>query len=78
MRPGNVKTVRSYCRVCTVQCGLLVDLEDDRVVRVRGDKGHPASRGYTCPKGRALGKGPVGTIGYHALGFSQLAAEQPT
>jgi anaerobic selenocysteine-containing dehydrogenase len=29
-------------------------MRGDQVVRVRGDKDHPLSHGYTCPKGRAL------------------------
>jgi anaerobic selenocysteine-containing dehydrogenase len=48
------RTVRSFCRVCTSVCGILVDVHDDEVVRVRGDQDHPLSRGYTCAKGRAL------------------------
>ncbi len=47
-------TVRSFCRVCTSVCGILVDVEGDEVIRVRGDQDHPFSRGYTCAKGRAL------------------------
>ena len=35
-------------------CGILVTLEGERVVRVRGDAEHPLSEGYTCAKGRAL------------------------
>jgi anaerobic selenocysteine-containing dehydrogenase len=35
-------------------CGILVDVDDDRVVRVRGDQAHPLSHGATCAKGRAL------------------------
>jgi anaerobic selenocysteine-containing dehydrogenase len=49
-----VRTVRSFCRICTAVCGILVDVDGDDVVRVRGDPDHPFSRGYTCPKGRAL------------------------
>jgi anaerobic selenocysteine-containing dehydrogenase len=45
---------RSFCRICNAMCGIVVTLEGDRVVRVRGDAEHPLSRGYTCPKGRAL------------------------
>lgn len=30
-------------------------LEGDSVVRVAGDRHHPLSQGYTCPKGRSLG-----------------------
>ncbi len=44
----------SFCRICNAMCGILVTLEGDRVVRVRGDAEHPLSEGYTCPKGRAL------------------------
>ena len=33
----------------------MATLEGDRVVRVDGDREHPLSQGYTCPKGRALG-----------------------
>jgi anaerobic selenocysteine-containing dehydrogenase len=49
-----VRTVRSFCRICTAICGVLVDVEGDQVIRVRGDRDHPLSHGYTCPKGRAL------------------------
>ncbi|MBI3228550.1 MAG: molybdopterin-dependent oxidoreductase [Mycolicibacterium cosmeticum] len=49
-----MKTVRSFCRVCTSVCGILVDVDGDDVLAVRGDKDHPFSRGYTCAKGRAL------------------------
>jgi len=45
----------SYCRICAAACGILVEVDGDDVVAVRGDPDHPASRGYTCPKGRALG-----------------------
>jgi anaerobic selenocysteine-containing dehydrogenase len=54
MADANVRTERTFCRVCASLCGILLDFEGDQVVRVRGDKEHPLSRGYTCPKGRAL------------------------
>jgi anaerobic selenocysteine-containing dehydrogenase len=47
-------TVRSFCRVCTSVCGILVDVDGDEVIAVHGDRDHPFSHGYTCPKGRAL------------------------
>jgi anaerobic selenocysteine-containing dehydrogenase len=50
----DVRTVRSFCRICTTLCGIEVDVAGERIVRVRGDRAHPFSRGYTCPKGRAL------------------------
>ena len=49
----------SFCRICNAMCGIVVTVErtadGERVERVRGDDAHPLSRGYTCPKGRALG-----------------------
>ena len=49
-----MRTVRSFCRVCTSVCGILVDVDGDDVIAVHGDRDHPFSQGYTCPKGRAL------------------------
>ena len=36
-------------------CGLVVTVENDAIMKIRGDESHALSRGYTCPKGRALG-----------------------
>jgi anaerobic selenocysteine-containing dehydrogenase len=42
---------RSVCPFdCPDACGLLVDVEDARASRVRGDPDHPWSRGTLCPK----------------------------
>ena len=51
---GSTPEVRSYCRICAAACGIIVTVDGEQVKRVRGDPGHPVSRGYTCPKGRAL------------------------
>jgi len=48
------ETHPSICRFCHASCAILVDVEDGRAVRVRGDKKNPIYHGYTCPKGRAL------------------------
>src|SRR4051794_17148263 len=50
------RTVHSFCRICSASCGLLIDLDDQQVVRIAGDPDHPVSRGYTCSKGRSLGE----------------------
>ncbi len=39
------------CVLCSINCGIEVRLDGREIVRVRGDKSHPASRGYTCEKG---------------------------
>lgn len=51
-----VETKHTYCRICMVMCGLVVDVAGDQIVKVRGDRDHPLTRGYTCPKGRATGQ----------------------
>ena len=48
-----VETKKTFCRFCHVFCGLEVDVQDNRVIAVRGDHDNPVSEGYTCPKGRA-------------------------
>lgn len=48
------REVVTNCRCCPAGCGIVVAVDGDRVVGVRGDRDHPISRGYTCPKGRAL------------------------
>jgi anaerobic selenocysteine-containing dehydrogenase len=38
------------CILCSLNCGIDVQIEGRRVTRVRGHKDHPASQGYTCEK----------------------------
>jgi anaerobic selenocysteine-containing dehydrogenase len=47
----------SACILCECNCGLEIELGGDggrRFVRLRGDKRHPASRGYACEKAHQL------------------------
>ncbi|HXM54701.1 MAG TPA: molybdopterin-dependent oxidoreductase, partial [Candidatus Dormibacteraeota bacterium] len=37
-------------------CGMRVEIEDDRVVAVHGDRENPDSRGFLCVRGRAAGE----------------------
>lgn len=48
-------TAHVTCPLCEATCGLDVTLEDDRVVRVRGDEQDVFSHGFLCPKGGSLG-----------------------
>jgi len=48
-----LETKKSFCRFCHVFCGVEVDIEDGRVVDIRGDRDNAVSQGYTCLKGRA-------------------------
>ncbi len=49
-----VTETKSFCRVCTSACGIVVEVDGDQVLRVRGDTDHPLTLGYSCSKGRAL------------------------
>src|SRR5262249_14971338 len=47
----------SACILCECNCGLEVELGGEggrHLVRLRGDKRHPASRGYACEKAHRL------------------------
>ncbi|BBY83519.1 molybdopterin-dependent oxidoreductase [Mycolicibacterium pulveris] len=42
------------CILCECNCGIVVQLDDRRLTKIRGDKAHPASQGYTCNKALRL------------------------
>ncbi|MFT3691418.1 molybdopterin-dependent oxidoreductase [Paenirhodobacter sp.] len=48
---GEVTRVRSVCPYCGVGCGIVMDVRDGKVVRLSGDKAHPANFGRLCTKG---------------------------
>ena len=58
MAPTDAPTRTQYrtCPLCEATCGLAVEVDGDRVVRVRGDDDDPFSRGFICPKGANLGE----------------------
>ncbi|MCP5364503.1 MAG: molybdopterin-dependent oxidoreductase [Hyphomicrobiales bacterium] len=46
------RQVRTYCRSCHANCGVLVEVdEQETVLGIRGDPEHPRSHGFMCPKG---------------------------
>ena len=47
----NVKTV---CPYCGVGCGMILQVENNQVVKVSGDKEHPANFGRLCTKGNTV------------------------
>ena len=56
MATNSIRTTHTFCRICIAACGMVVDVDGDQVVKVRGDFDHPLSKGYSCPKGRAMGQ----------------------
>jgi anaerobic selenocysteine-containing dehydrogenase len=41
---------KSACVLCVNACGLSIEIENNRIVKVRGNKEDPRSQGYTCRK----------------------------
>ncbi|MEH6592250.1 MAG: molybdopterin-dependent oxidoreductase [Halioglobus sp.] len=50
-----MKTHKTFCKICNAYCGIEVDVEDEQIIHIRGDKDHPMSKGFTCTKGRQWG-----------------------
>lgn len=44
----------TFCRICENQCGLLVTIEKNRIIKVRPDTAHVTTRGYACIKGLSM------------------------
>jgi sulfite reductase (NADPH) flavoprotein alpha-component len=44
-------TVRSVCPYCGVGCGIVMEIDGNRVLKVGGDKQHPSNFGRLCTKG---------------------------
>ncbi len=45
---------KTACIICSLNCGLEVQTEGDRIVKARGDKDHPTSKGYVCEKSQRM------------------------
>jgi anaerobic selenocysteine-containing dehydrogenase len=58
MRPCEDTVVerKTFCGICEASCGLIATVEDGRLVELRPDADHPASRGFACSKGVQFGK----------------------
>jgi anaerobic selenocysteine-containing dehydrogenase len=48
------RTVFRTCPLCEATCGLEIEVVEDRVRRIRGDRANPFSLGFICPKGSTL------------------------
>lgn len=54
--PEASKTVRSVCPYCGVGCGIVMQVENNLIVKVSGDKQHPSNFGRLCTKGTTCGQ----------------------
>lgn len=52
------QVVKTTCAYCGTGCGLILEIEDNKITRVRGDREAPVNKGQTCVKG---------ALGYHYM-----------
>ncbi len=45
------RIVPSYCGLCFWNCGILVHVKDEKVIKITGNPDHPLSNGKLCPRG---------------------------
>lgn len=45
---------RSYCGLCHPRCGLLLEVEEEKILSVKGDPEHPVTSGMICERGRLM------------------------
>ena len=46
------QSVRSVCPYCGVGCGMVLETDGKKIIKVSGDKSHPANFGRLCTKGQ--------------------------
>ncbi|WP_218816222.1 sulfite reductase subunit alpha [Methylobacillus rhizosphaerae] len=51
--------VKSVCPYCGVGCGIVMEVKDNRVIKVVGDKEHPTNFGRLCTKGNTCAQALV-------------------
>ena len=54
MTDATARNVKTVCPYCGVGCGMILSVENNRVVKVTGDKEHPANFGRLCTKGNTV------------------------
>ncbi|MBC7908777.1 MAG: molybdopterin-dependent oxidoreductase, partial [Rhodospirillaceae bacterium] len=55
-KPSTIRWDKGVCRFCGTGCGVLVGVQDGRVVATQGDPDAPVNRGLNCIKGYFLSK----------------------
>ncbi len=55
-QPANLKWVKTVCRFCGTGCGVMVAVQDGRIMALRGDPKHPTTKGLVCAKSLFLPK----------------------
>lgn len=46
--------IKTYCRLCEAQCGLIAEVDDQQIVKIHPDREHPISTGHLCVKAAGM------------------------
>jgi anaerobic selenocysteine-containing dehydrogenase len=49
-----MQAFQTVCGICNASCGINVFVKNDEIIKIEGQADHTYSRGYLCPKGKAL------------------------
>lgn len=52
--PATAADLPTVCVLCSHNCGIRVDVEDNRITAVRADESNPITHGYICNKGFSI------------------------
>ncbi|MCD8316661.1 MAG: molybdopterin-dependent oxidoreductase [Eggerthellaceae bacterium] len=50
---GETEQIRTICRACLNNCGMIAYVQDGRVIKLKGDPDDPMNKGAACAKGLA-------------------------
>ncbi len=50
----NTEIKRALCFGCWLQAGVLATVEDGKVVKLKGEPGHPVNQGWICERSKAF------------------------
>ncbi len=45
---------KTACIICSINCGLEIKTEGERITKIKGDKANPISQGYICEKSQRM------------------------
>jgi predicted molibdopterin-dependent oxidoreductase YjgC len=48
---GESSFIKTVCGYCGTGCGLVLEVADNKIIKIRGDKEAPVNKGQTCVKG---------------------------
>lgn len=70
--PSDATGLPTVCVLCSHNCGIVVDVAEGRISKVRPDRSNPITQGYTCHKAQR-----VGHYAEHAQRVEQPLERQP-